>query len=156
MEVSPYSAPGLEMPIDIFIEQQVLNIFGLTLDQIMIKCREKRLVVPRQAYVAAMCRYNKNTQWGMSVLLYDRFQLSYDHSTINHAEVTIEEVYLPGKVSNATDKVYAKKVQEFFAIIQSEYDHQQTLKNEKRSRVSNLPRYSEIPETPVPKGFVSF
>lgn len=135
MELSPYSIPGIHIEIPVFIEQQIEKIFGLSLGQIMIKCREKRLVVPRQAYVAAMCRYNKCTQEGISVLLWEKYRLHYDHATVHHAEETIEQVYLPGKVSNVTDIIYAQKVQQFYKNIQDEWMRQQSLKHENNSTV---------------------
>jgi hypothetical protein len=133
MELSFYSIPGIEEPMDQFIERTLVSVFGVPMENIMIKKRSKHLVIPRMSYVTAMCRYNGNTQWGMSSLIFDRWGINYDHSTVHHAEETIEGVYLPGKVSNATDRIFAGKVQEFFEIVKSEYKRQ----HQKRSNENN-------------------
>jgi hypothetical protein len=130
MGISYYIYPGLSIGLISFIESQIPIIFGVTLAETMVRCRERRLVIPRQAYLTAMCRFCGYTEHGFAKILFERFRFSYDHATINHAKNVIEDVYLPRKVVDNKDKIYAEMVNQFWMSVQNEYQKNKVINDE--------------------------
>ena len=104
-----------------YIEEATLFVFGYTLNQIMIKCREKIFVVPRQAYFTARSKYTKCTLKELCEEMFDDYGFVIDHATIIHCKHVVDDVFLPGNVVTKADKEFARRVQRFMALVEAKY-----------------------------------
>jgi chromosomal replication initiation ATPase DnaA len=118
--IHPYLYPGLPHDLSAFIENQLYKVFGVTLTEVMVKTRKKNIVVPRQVYLTAMCRFCGATEHGFPAILWDRFRFSLNHSTLHHCKDVIEKVFLPRKVMFDIDIQYAELVNQFWSEVQKE------------------------------------
>ena len=105
-----------------FIKETFVKVFDVQLEQVMYKCREKVVLVPRQAYCTAMSRFSKISLVGLSIEIYDEYSFFIDHATIINARRAIDNVYINGRVITKIDKYYAQKVQRFMALVEAEYN----------------------------------